>query len=82
MFFAQSFVRPCSLFLHVPDRVPRVHQPSRTCQGWPHLGLPDVWDFDFVQMTPKEDRGWSPNEPVEVGGRESLEATESVNTPG
>jgi len=20
--------------------------------GWPHDGLPDVWDFDFVQMTP------------------------------
>mmetsp|Transcript_93569 Transcript_93569/g.171695 ORF Transcript_93569/g.171695 Transcript_93569/m.171695 type:complete len:716 (+) Transcript_93569:76-2223(+) len=20
--------------------------------GWPHLGLPDVWDFDWVQMTP------------------------------
>lgn len=23
-----------------------------TMQGWPHLGLPDVWDFDWVQMTP------------------------------
>jgi len=20
--------------------------------GWPHMGLPDVWDFDWVQMTP------------------------------
>merc|ERR1719240_2180913 len=20
--------------------------------GWPHLGLPDKWDFDWVQMTP------------------------------
>jgi len=23
-------------------------------QGWPHLGLPDVWDFHFVEMTPEE----------------------------
>jgi len=21
-------------------------------KGWPHLGLPDVWDFDWVQMSP------------------------------
>ncbi|CAK8997095.1 unnamed protein product [Durusdinium trenchii] len=28
---------------------------SELFQGWPHLGLPDVWDFDFVQMTPKEE---------------------------
>merc|ERR1719209_534096 len=20
--------------------------------GWPHIGLPDIWSFDFVQMTP------------------------------
>lgn len=20
--------------------------------GWPHLGLPDVWDFDWIQMSP------------------------------
>lgn len=23
-------------------------------QGWPHLGLPDVWDFDFIEMSPEE----------------------------
>lgn len=21
-------------------------------QGWPHLGLPDVWNFDWIQMSP------------------------------
>jgi len=21
-------------------------------RGWPHVGLPDAWSFDFVQMTP------------------------------
>eukprot|EP00439_Symbiodinium_sp_Y106_P070018 s3852_g12.t1 len=25
-------------------------------QGWPHLGLPDVWDFDFVEMSSDEDK--------------------------
>ncbi|CAE7528575.1 plbC [Symbiodinium natans] len=25
-------------------------------QGWPHLGLPDVWDFDFVEMKSEEDQ--------------------------
>mmetsp|Transcript_29584 Transcript_29584/g.78289 ORF Transcript_29584/g.78289 Transcript_29584/m.78289 type:complete len:654 (-) Transcript_29584:19-1980(-) len=23
-----------------------------TFPGWPHLGLPDLWNFDWVQMTP------------------------------
>ena len=27
----------------------------RNDQGWPHLGLPDVWDFDFVEMSSDED---------------------------
>ena len=25
----------------------------RWIQGWPHLGLPDVWDFDFMEMSPE-----------------------------
>ncbi|CAE7227170.1 PLBD2, partial [Symbiodinium pilosum] len=25
-------------------------------QGWPHLGLPDVWNFDFVEMNSQEDK--------------------------
>eukprot|EP00435_Cladocopium_sp_Y103_P000576 s1152_g1.t1 len=25
-------------------------------QGWPHLGLPDVWDFDFIEMAPEEEK--------------------------
>jgi len=26
---------------------------SELWPGWPHTGLPDVWDFDFVQMSPQ-----------------------------
>eukprot|EP00931_Biecheleriopsis_adriatica_P020087 TRINITY_DN13518_c0_g1_i1.p1 TRINITY_DN13518_c0_g1~~TRINITY_DN13518_c0_g1_i1.p1 ORF type:complete len:665 (+),score=154.27 TRINITY_DN13518_c0_g1_i1:51-2045(+) len=25
-------------------------------QGWPHLGLPDVYDFDYVEMSPVQDK--------------------------
>ena len=25
----------------------------KNVQGWPHLGLPDVWDFDFIEMSPE-----------------------------
>lgn len=25
-------------------------------QGWPHMGLPDVYDFDFVQMATDQDK--------------------------
>lgn len=25
---------------------------DRAFPGWPHLGLPDAWDFSWVQMTP------------------------------
>eukprot|EP00971_Amphidinium_carterae_P194504 3859593-Amphidinium_carterae.1 len=27
-------------------------RPLVLCEGWPHYGLPDVWNFDWVQMTP------------------------------
>merc|ERR1719159_791724 len=25
---------------------------SDVLKGWPHMGMPDVWDFNWVQMTP------------------------------
>jgi len=28
------------------------HNDTQFFPGWPHLGLPDLWNFDWVQMTP------------------------------
>ena len=38
------------MFMVVPDKI---HYLEVHHQGWPHLGLPDVWDFHFVEMTPE-----------------------------